>query len=354
MLTGIRQFEIRDFPDPAVPDDGLVLEVKACGICGSDLRRWKEGPPAGSGGIVPGHEAAGVVAVTGPSTKEFAVGDRLAIAPDIHCGQCYYCSRGMFNLCDEMRLLGITPGYPGGFAERMVLRHEVLEHGIVHRMPERLSFDHAAMAEPCCSVLACHNDAGTGPGDTVVVLGAGPIGCLHAYVAKSRGARAIVSEPNPVRRQLAERFGPDTLIDPTKDNVIEAIKRMTGGVGADIAICANPIAQTQSDAVMLVRKGGKVMLFGGLPKADPWVRLDANRIHYGQIQVIGSFSYLPAMHARALEMLARGQLPADKLITHSFSLDQIGQAYEAAAGGDALKVVIRISDSDFGDRRKAD
>jgi L-iditol 2-dehydrogenase len=342
VLTGVRQFETRELPEPVAPEDGLVLDVRACGICGSDLRRWKEGPPAGSDGIVPGHEAAGVVAAVGCKTMKFAVGNRLAIAPDIHCGKCYYCRRGMFNLCDDLRLLGITPGYPGGFAERIVLTREVLDRGIVHRMPDGLSFDHAAVSEPCCSVLACHDDASTGHGDTVVVLGAGPVGCLHVFVARSRRAKVIVSEPNPVRRQLAERFGPEKMIDPLKDNAIEAVKRWTGGVGADVVICANPIAQTQTDAVMMVRKGGKVMLFGGLPKADPWVKLDGNRIHYGQIQVIGSFSYLPAMHATALELLSRGRLPADKLITHSFSLDQIGQAYETAAGGDALKVIIRM------------
>jgi L-iditol 2-dehydrogenase len=342
VLTGVRHFEIRELAEPVAPDDGLVLEVKACGICGSDLRRWKEGPPAGSAGIVPGHEAAGVVAAVGCKTMKFAVGDRLAIAPDIHCGKCYYCRRGMFNLCEDLRLLGITPGYPGGFAERMILTRQVLDNGIVHRMPDGLSFDHAAVSEPCCSVLACHDDAGTQQGDTVVVLGAGPIGCLHVFVARSRGARVIVSEPNPVRRTLAERFEPEAMIDPSKEDVIAAVKRATGGVGADIAICANPIAQTQTDAVMLVRKGGKVMLFGGLPKADPWVKLDGNRIHYGQIQVIGSFSYHPVMHATALELLSQGRLPADRLITHRFSLDQIQEAYEAAAGGDALKVIIRI------------
>ena len=117
-LTSSRTLELREVPEPDVPSDGLVVEVKACGICGSDLRRWKEGPPPGGQGIVPGHEAAGIVVKVGPKCSDFAVGDRVAVAPDIHCGRCYYCRREMYNLCDHLKFIGITPGYPGGFAEQ--------------------------------------------------------------------------------------------------------------------------------------------------------------------------------------------------------------------------------------------
>ena len=346
-LVKKQTYELREIPDPDCPDDGLVLRVEACGVCGSDLRRWKEGPPQNAGsypamsGIVAGHEAAGTVIAVGAKLTGYAVGDRLAVAPDIHCGTCYYCRRGMFNLCDSLRFLGITPGYPGGFAEKMVLTHEVLTLGIVHRIPESLSSLHAALSEPASSVLACHQKAHTGPEDTVVVMGAGPIGCLHAVIAKVRGARVIISEPNTTRRAMAANFAPDAIIDPFEQDLADAVRAMTGGIGADIVVCANPVAATQTQAVEeIVRKAGRVVLFGGLPKAAPMTTLNSNIIHYGEIEIVGAFSYHPTMHALALDVLQRGLIPADKLITHTFPLNDIATAFETAASGAGLKVVI--------------
>jgi len=341
-LTAPQKLEIRDVPDPAVPAGGLVLQVKACGICGSDLRRWKEGPPNGVAGVTPGHEAAGVVIEVGGQCTRFQVGDHLAIAPDVHCGRCYYCLRERYNLCDNLQLVGITPGYPGGFAEKMALTPEILQNGIVHKMPEGLSFTRAAVSEPSCSVLATHNKAGTQEGDTVVVIGAGPTGCLHIAVAKARNARVIVVQRSKARQELAQRFDPDLIIDATSEDVVKQVREFTDDLGADIVICANPVAETQRQAVDMVRKGGKVLLFGGLPKANPMTILDGNKIHYGEVEVIGAFSYHPRIHREALDLLARGTLPADKIITHQFPLNQIDQAYQTAAAGNALKVLISL------------
>jgi L-iditol 2-dehydrogenase len=173
-------------------------------------------------------------------------------------------------------------------------------------------------------------------------MGAGPIGCLHIIIAKARGALVIVSEPSPIRRRLAERCGPDAVVDPTAEDLGACVRRMTAGVGADIVICANPIAETQAQAVQIVRKRGKVILFGGLPKANPLVTLDSNRIHYGEIEVVGAFSYHPTVHERALELIHRKVIPADFLVTHTFGLPEIGKAFEAAAAGEALKVVVTM------------
>lgn len=339
-LVAAREFEIREFQDPLAPDDGLVLKVEACGVCGSDLRRWKEGPPPGVDGITPGHEVSGVVEQVGKNVTRYAAGDRIAIAPDVHCGYCYYCKRGLYNLCDNLRFLGITPGYPGGFAEKMVLTGEVLSNGIVHPMPEGLSFSHAAIAEPCCSVLAMHERAGTSLGDTVVVLGAGPIGCLHVAIAKARGASAIVSEPIQKRLEMVKAFHPDATIDAAREDVVTRVRELTGGLGADVVVCANPVASTQAQAVEMVRKRGTVVLFGGLPKANPMTTLDGNIIHYGEIKVVGAFSYHPTYHELAMDLLNQGVIPADRLISDTYSLEKVGEAFEASASGDVIKVVV--------------
>jgi L-iditol 2-dehydrogenase len=339
-LTGPKTIALQDVPEPTAPDGGLVLEVKACGVCGSDLRRWKEGPPPGVSGMIPGHEAAGIVVEVGKGHTQYALGDHIAIAPDIHCGRCYYCLRGLYNLCDEIRFVGVTPDLPGGLAEKLILTEEILTNGIVHPMPQGMSFAAGSLAEPCCSVLASHDRAGTGLGDTVVVMGAGPIGCLHIVVARARGASVIVSEPSTTRRNLAERFEPDAMVDPTADDLEAQVRERTDGVGADIVVCANPIGATQTQAVEIVRKRGKVVLFGGLPKANPMVTLDSNRIHYGEIEVVGAFSYHPTMHEQALALIARRVIPADLLITHTLNLDETDKAFETAAAGEALKVVV--------------
>ncbi len=343
LLVDVQQFELRDLPDPKVPVDGLVLKVEACGVCGSDLRRWKEGPPLLSQPIVPGHEIAGTVEAVGPGLKDYAIGDRLAVAPDIHCGHCYYCQRGMYNLCDELHFIGITPGYPGGFAEKITLTQEILTNGILHHIPEGISFTDAALSEPCSSVLATHEKIGTGLNHTVLVMGAGPIGCLHVVIAKVCGARVILSEPNPIRRKMAEPFHPDVFIDPDKEDVVSKTRQLTSGLGVDTVICANPIATTQAEAVKACRKAGKVILFGGLPKAQPMTSLDANRIHYGEIVVMGAFSYHPSHHQMALDIIKRGVIPTGSLITHIFPLDKIADAFRIASTGEALKIMVTTS-----------
>jgi len=344
-LVSAGEVDVREVPDPPAPAGGLVLQVEACGVCGSDLRRWKEGPPPGTEGIIPGHELAGVVVDVGRNVTRYVLGDRLAVAPDVHCGLCYYCRRGMYNLCQDLRLVGVTPGYPGGMAEKMVLTDEILTNGIVHPMPPGLPFAKGALAEPCSSVLAAHHKAGTSLGDVVVIMGAGPIGCLHLAIAKARGAVVVVSEPSEPRREMAARFQPDAVVDPFHEDLAGRVRQLTHGLGADIVVCANPAPATQTQAVEIVRKAGRVVLFGGLPKANPMVSLDANRIHYGEIQVVGAFSYHPSFHELALDFLDRWLICADLLITHTFSLDRIGEAFEVAASGHALKVIVAAQPS---------
>jgi L-iditol 2-dehydrogenase len=344
-VIGPMQTEVRETPVPSVPDAGILIAVKACGVCGSDLRRWREGASAESAMLIAGHEISGVVTAVGVQVTDYRIGERLAVAPDVHCGKCYYCEHGLYNLCDNLHLIGITPGYNGGLAEYLVLTAEMLSGGIVHRVSEKLSFVQAALAEPLSSVLAAHEQVGTTLGDTVVVMGAGPIGCLHIAVARARGARVILSEPSEVRRQIAVRFGPELIIDPMNKNLVDEVRNATDGRGADIAVCANPVAATHTQAVELVRKRGKVVLFGGLPKANPMTSLDGNRIHYNEIRVIGTFSYHPSYHALALEAIERGLINSDHVITHTFPIEKIDQAFQTAASGEALKVMVQMNNS---------
>jgi L-iditol 2-dehydrogenase len=335
-------FEVRETNPLSLPLDGILLKVKACSICGSDLRRWKEGPPEGTKEIISGHEIAGDVIEVGKNTTRYKVGDRLAFSPDVHCGHCFYCSRGLYNLCNDQRLIGITPEYPGGFSEMMAVDGNVLENGIIHPIPQGLSYDLAALAEPLSSVLAMHDRVGTTLGDTVVIMGGGPIGCLHIAVAKARGCSVILSEPSAERREMAAPFAPNLVVDPFNQDLKDEVLQFTDGRGAELAVCANPIAATHTQAVEIVRKRGVVALFGGLPKANPMTSLNANLIHYNEIGIIGAFSYHPRFHEMALDVISKGLIPAQQLITHTMSLDEIGKAFEIASSGQALKVMITM------------
>jgi len=339
-LIAPKTIEIRQLPGPETPRDGLLMKMEACGVCGSDLRRWQEGPPSGSRYLVQGHELAGTVVSTGPEVTRFKVGDRIAVAPDIHCGRCWYCRQGRFNLCTDLRLLGITAGYDGGFAEYVCLGGEILTNGIVHPMPEGLSFQAGGLAETLSSVLASHHGCGLSLGETMVVLGAGPIGCLHAVLGRARGARAIVAEPNPSRRRLAERFDPEAIIDITTQDIVAEVQRLTDGLGADVVVCANPVGASQTQAVEMARRGGRIVLFGGLPKANPMVSLNSNLIHYGEKVVLGAFSYHPRYHEEALGLLARKVVHAEQCITHALPLSRIAEAFGIATSGEALKVMV--------------
>jgi L-iditol 2-dehydrogenase len=222
----------------------------------------------------------------------------------------------------------------------MVLTGEMLANGIVHSMRDGMSFSEGALAEPCSSVLAAHARAGTSLGDSVLVIGAGPIGCLHVTISKTRGASVIVSQRSEKRREMVKRLQPDAVIDPSTEDVVIRVRQLTDGRGTDIAICANGVSATQALAVECVRKGGRVVLFGGLPRSDPMTSLDSNRIHYGEIEVVGAFSYHPTYHELALDVIGRKLVPTDLIVSHTFPLEGIGEAFETAAGRTGLKVMV--------------
>lgn len=325
---------------PDLPPDGLILQVKACGLCGGDLRAYKHGMRTDREWQILGHEIAGIVAEVGRDVTDYQVGDRLAVAADVSCHKCYYCQHGWFNLCEDWKLLGLD--YPGGMADYMQLPEAVLRRGIVHRMPEGQFYVHAALAEPASSVLWAQQTLRIEPGEVVAIFGDGPIGALHAQVARLRGAKPIMIGITGGRldRFLEHDLGTWKVLNNDTQDVIAEVKALTGGRGADAAVVAAPVKSAQAQAVNIVRKHGRVGLFGGLPKNDPMTQFDSNRIHYNEISVIGNFSYHPDMHAVALDLLHRGLIEADKIITATYPLTQVLDAFNAAMNAAEMKVVL--------------
>lgn len=329
---------VEEVPYPALAADGLILKVEACGICGSDLRTLQHGLRFAREWQILGHEVAGVVAEVGSEVHDYQVGERLAVAADVHCGYCDYCRRALYNLCDDWQVIGAH--YAGGMAEYMALPADILRRGIVHRIPAGLSSIHAALAEPASSVLAALHEVGVEVGEVVAIIGNGPMGCLLVQAAQARGARAILIGRRAERLAAAAGLGAWHLIDSSQVDPVAEVRALTEGRGADVAIVACASKEAQAQAVGMVRKRGRVVLFGGLPKDDPMTALDSNAIHYGELRVLGAFSYHPSYHRLALDLIAQGRIEAAKIITSTYPLARIGEALVAARSASELKVVI--------------
>ena len=325
-----------------IPDhgDGLLVKVHACGICGSDIRNFRNGLKGGVKNQIMGHEIAGEVVAVGKNAGRFKVGDRVALAPDVSCGHCWYCKRGLVNLCVNHRMLGTH--FPGGYAQYLAVPTEVLDHGFIEKIPEGMSYETAAFAETCAAVIACHNRINTSMGDTVVVIGDGPVGCIHVEVARARGAKQVVLIGRGKLKMATERFNPDYAIhgNTPPDAMVAKIMDITDGIGADIVISAVPSVDVQRTALNMVRKRGTVVIYGGAPKTADDTVLSSNLIHYSEINFTGAFSYPATGLSDALAALQAGHINAEKYINAKVSLDNIVEGMAMVKRAEALKVMI--------------
>lgn len=330
---------IEDAPVPEAGPGDLVIRVRTCSTCGTDAKIFRFGHHHISLPRVLGHEVAGEVTEVGPGVEDWSVGDRVQVIAAIPCGVCHFCRRGQHTVCEELESIGYQ--YDGGFAEFMRVPRKVLDVDGVNRVPEHVPFEQASLTEPLACVLNGQELAQVGEGDAVVVLGAGPIGCLHVRLARARGARLVViADVNQARLDLAARAEPDAAIDSTKDDPIDAIRKMTDGRGADVVITATGAGQAQEQALEMTAPRGRISLFGGLPKDDSTIRFDSNLVHYGELSVFGAYGSAPRHNREALSLIADGRVRVDDLITHRMPLADVDRAIETVISGDGLKVVI--------------
>ena len=332
-------YGLREVPLPTCPETGILLKVYACGLCGSDLRTLRSGHRNITFPWTTGHEISGEVVKTGSSYKgRWKKGDMLAVAPVVYCGICEFCLAGRFELCEGQR--EIAQHWPGGFAQYVAIPGEAIALGTIQPIPEGLDPVIAAVAEPVSSCVNAQEKAGIGLGDTVVIIGSGPIGCIHASLARARGAeRIIIADVVDERLALCGPFGPDMVVNASKVDLVEEIMSITGGRGADAVITANSVARTQVQAIEMTKKGGRIVLFGGLPNGDSKPGIDTNIIHYRGLSVIGTTTFAPRHHMLALSLMASGRIPGDKLVTHKMPLLHFNEGVRLASEGKALKVV---------------
>ena len=339
VLNGPNDFEATEIEKPVIGDNDILLEMKKAAICGTDMRILNGTKTRGVRyPSVIGHEMCGVICEVGKNVKGFEVGEKVSIANVIPCGSCPACLAGRENACMNRKAIGYE--FNGGFEEYILIPEIAIKSGNVVKLPENVSFTAGALIEPLACCIRGLKNAGTGFNDTVLIVGAGPIGLMHMQLSKIAGAKqVIVSEPNEMRRQVAKELGADICVDPTTENLEQIIKEQTNGMGADVIVMAIGVPALVNSTLKLCKKGGTVNLFAGFAGTGECT-IEVNTIHYNEIRVNGSTAYKRADYLEAADMVKSGKINLDRIATHTFKIENFKDAYEMSKSGKGLKIII--------------
>jgi L-iditol 2-dehydrogenase len=328
-----RDIRIQEMPTPEIADNEILLKVMACGICGSDVTEWYRVPRAPK---VLGHEATGVVAKTGKNVTQSRVGDRVFVSHHVPCNKCRYCLRGHHTACETLHT---TNYYPGGFAQYVRVPKINVEQG-VYKLPDDMSFEEGTFIEPLACVIRGQRLAALRKDDTMLVIGGGIAGILHAQLAKARGVRNIVvAGVNQYRLKLAEKLGAHHTID-ARLNVPQELKKINAGRLADQVVLCKGTASAALTALECVDKGGTILFFA-VP--DPTVRIPVPMTEFwrNEITLKTSYGAAPRDLEESLTVLAQKKLNVADMITHRFSIQQAAEGFRLMAeAGESLKIII--------------
>lgn len=321
---GERSIGIEEVDVPAPKPGYVLLEMKNCGICGSDLHSYHG--HWGQSATASGHEVTGVVVECGEGVTNAKVGDRVCVECFSHCGECRFCKVGKYNLCENSR--GASGGNHSGFAERVIAHSSSLLS-----FPESFSFEDAAMIEPLAVSYRAFRRSEADCQDTVLVVGSGTIGLLAIAAAKTSGVRQLIASARyDHQADMAKSLGADRVIRVPNQDVREAVLKVTDGLGADAVVETTASAGGLKDALTAVRKSGSIALVGGFYKP---LEVHLGRIVGGEIRVTGSSCYgysgMRKDFEWSMDLISSGEIPVNKLITHRFPLDDIQKAFEIAA-----------------------
>ncbi len=340
LLEEYRKLTITDMPQPKVGDHDVLVQIKACGICGSDIHGFDGSSGRRVPPLIMGHEAAGVVTDTGSAVTQVKEGDRVTFDSMVSCGNCYFCGRNEMNLCENRRVLGVScEDYRqhGCFAEYAV----VPEH-IIYPMPDNLPFEHAAMIEPVSVAVHAVKRTQISKGDTAAVIGAGMIGLLVVQALKAAGCSKVIAvDLADEKLKLAQELGADSGINPEVTDAVKSIQEATNGRGADITMEVVGATATVKSAVESTRKGGHVTLVGNLA---PEVDFPLQSVVTREITIYGSCAS-NGEYPECIDLLARGIIKVDSLISAKVPLEEgadwFDRLYAAEAG--LMKVILQPS-----------
>ena len=332
VFRGPGDVTVIDMPVPEPGRGEILIRVAAAGLCASDVRVYK-GEKYAKLGVIPGHELSGVIAGLGDGVEGLNVGQHVALCPIVACGVCEFCLVGKRNRCVKRVTLGYDQD--GGLGEYVVAPEPIVRLGHVFPLPDGLPLDLASLLEPTSCVLNSLELLGVGAGTTMLLIGAGPMGLLHLVLARHLGAVVIAAEPEEGRRAWARKLGAIATIDPSSQDTSKAVKELTNGDGADVAVVSAGAVPAAALALGAVKRQGSIGLFAGFPP-NSVVDLDPNVIHYNEIILTGSQNATIDQYRRTLELLPRlGDLR--QIVTHSFPIEEAPKAYESRLALEGLK-----------------
>jgi L-iditol 2-dehydrogenase len=347
LFTDRGMSKVSEVEKPDINECEILVKIKSCAICGTDIKLDKgSSTKLTKTGIksmpfprITGHEMTGVIEEKGKKVKIFEIDDRVNIAPVIPCLKCTYCKKGKMEVCDNKIIFGFD--IDGGFAEFLRVPEIAINAGCVNKIDNGLSFDEGTFTEPLAVVLNSQERSRIGKDDIVLIIGAGPIGILQIQAAKYNCAKkVIVAEISEERLNIAKKFNPDILINTGETGLIEAILKETDGEGADVVMVCAPVKVLFENSLKVVKKLGRINFFAGLPKENSKITLDANLVHYNEIEITGTSDSTPLQNRTALDLLNSKKIKVEDLITDKFSIDNYFEGLYIAGSGKSMKVVI--------------
>jgi L-iditol 2-dehydrogenase len=333
-LIAPTQIEVREIELPVVAPGGVVVRVKVALTDGTDLKAFRRGHPQMPMPTRFGHEFSGDVVAVGPGVHTFAVGDAIMCVHSAPDGTCYWCLRGEEELCESVMGTKIL----GAYAEYIAVPAHIVAQN-AYRKPPDLSYEAAAFLEPLSCVVNAQRQLGARPGDSVAIVGTGGFGILHALVVRALGGTPILIGRHPERLAFAQRLGVAAVIDSRARDPEAAVMEHTFGRGADAVIESTGAREVWEFAPALVRRGGTVVLFGGLPGGTR-VSYDAARLHYDEVKLISPFHFTPRAVRQAYELLASHEVDVEPLISERFALAELEAAFQKLAEGSGLKFAL--------------
>lgn len=323
---------------PLLGEKEVLIKVKICGVCGSDVHSYKGKHPFVHPPIVLGHEFSGVIHQIGTRANSFSPGDRVIVEPNIVCGKCYNCLHGRYNICTNLKVVGCV-GYDGAFAEYVAVPEKK-----VLRLPGNISFEKAALVEPVAVAVHAVRKAKQKINDVVVILGAGTIGLLVMQVAKLAGAgKVIVTDVLDYRLKKAGELGADRLVNPASQDLIKIIQEKYGRNEVDLIYDCVGIEETISQAIQIARKGIRIMVIG-VPEER--IEVDLSLIQDRELEIVGSLMYVREDFKAAIDFIQKEKLKVKPLVTHHFKLKDVDKAFHLITEEkkEVLKVLIDVSD----------
>ncbi len=336
---GPGDIRVEQRPEPKPTNENIIVKIHCCAICGTDLKLATVGNPRCHPPRIIGHEMVGSITHVGKDIRGFSVNERITLATTVACGTCQICALNLGNMCPSAK--PISYDFDGAFAEYIAIPPQAISGGNVVKVPDSVPDETASLSEPLSCAINAQELINVKNVNSVLIIGAGPLGAIHAELAKANGARVVmISEYSKQRLSMVRKITDIIVIDAGSQNIESIVKKNTSGLGADAVIVCAPSQKAQESSLQYARKGGAISLFASLPKGVSDTTFDSRIIHYNELRIIGASDSRPEHVRKAVSLMAEKKISTQAIITHHVSLDEIQKGIELMKNKESLKVLV--------------